>query len=95
MGGRLLAPHIDAERVTRFIGEQHSIDQFALLEYIVKVGAPADVDTGDDIERSWRTGTLAAPKNSRVRCGRSRRCPVGEGHCAPGEIGRDGVRPEE
>ena len=30
LGGKLQAPDIDAERVTRFFGEQHNIDQFAL-----------------------------------------------------------------
>ena len=29
--GKFLAPHIDAERVTRFFREQHNIDQFELL----------------------------------------------------------------
>ena len=34
LGGEVLAPHIDVERVTRFFEEQHNIDHFAFLEQI-------------------------------------------------------------
>ena len=49
--GTLLAPHIHADRVTGFFGEQHSIDQFSLSELIARVGVPVDIGSGGNIER--------------------------------------------
>ena len=51
LGGIFLAPHIEVGRVTRLIGEQHNIDQFALLEQIARVGLSVDVGSGGNLER--------------------------------------------
>ena len=56
LGGKLLAPHIEVERVTRFVGEQHHIDQFSLLEQIARVGVPVDVGPGGNLERELAYG---------------------------------------
>ena len=60
MKGELLAPHIDAERVTRFFGEQHNIDQFERLEQIARAGVPVDVGPGGYIERELAYGNLSS-----------------------------------
>ena len=56
LGGKLLAPYIDAERVTRFVGERHNIDQFELLEQMTRVGVPVDVGPGGNLEREMAYG---------------------------------------
>ena len=55
-GGKLLAPHIDAERVTRFLGEQHNVDQFELLEQMARLGVPVDVGPGGNLARELAYG---------------------------------------
>ena len=55
-GRELLAPHIDPQRVTKFFGERHDIDQFGLLGQIAGVRVPADVGPGGNIERELAYG---------------------------------------
>ena len=54
--GELLTPNIDVGRVTNLLGEQHNIDQFALLEHIARVGAPVDVGPGGNLDRELACG---------------------------------------
>ena len=56
LGGKILAPHIEVGRVTRFFGEQHHIDQFALLDQIARVGVPVGVGPGGNLERELAFG---------------------------------------
>ena len=56
LGGKILAPQIEVGRVTRFFGEQHRIDQFALLEQIARVGVPVDVGPGGNLARELAYG---------------------------------------
>ena len=42
--------------MTRFFGEQHHIDQFALLEQIARVGVTVDVGPGGNLERELVCG---------------------------------------
>ena len=51
LGGKLPAPQIEVGRMTRFFGEQHHIDQFALLEQIARVGVTVDVGPGGNLAR--------------------------------------------
>ena len=51
LGGTSLAPHIDAQRVTKFFGEQHDVDQFVLLARIVSVVVPVDIGPGGNRRR--------------------------------------------
>ena len=71
-GGELFARQIDDGRVTKVFGEQHNIDQFALLEQVVRVGVPNDGAREEISSGSWHTGTIAAPESTRPRCGRLR-----------------------
>ena len=70
LGGKLLAPHIDTECLTRLLGEQHNIDQFALLEQIVRVGVPVDVGPGGNLGRELAYGNhSSADKLASEVCG--------------------------
>ena len=48
LGGESLASHIDAERVTKFFGEQHNIESF---KGIARMGVPVHVGPGGNLER--------------------------------------------
>ena len=48
LGGELVAPHYDVGRVNIFFGEQHKVDQFALLEHIARVEVPVNVGPGEN-----------------------------------------------
>ena len=62
LGGELLAPHIDVERVKNFFGERHKVDQFALLEQIARVGVPVDVGPGGNLERELAYGNHSSAR---------------------------------
>ena len=46
LGGELLAPRIDVGQVNKCFGEQYTVDQFALLEQVARVGVSVDVCRG-------------------------------------------------
>ena len=60
LGGKLLVPHVDAEWVTTFFGEEHNIDQLALLEQIARVGVLVDVGPRRNLERELAYGNHAS-----------------------------------
>ena len=73
LGGELLAPHFDVEQVKNVFGEQHQIDQLALLGQMARVGTPVDVAPGGKVISSgnWHKGTVAAPDDTWSRCRRT------------------------
>ena len=56
LGGEIVAPHIDAKRVTKCFGEQRNINQFAPLGPMARVGVPVDVGPGGHLERELAYG---------------------------------------
>ena len=50
-GEELLAPHIDVGHVNKMFGEQHMVEQFALLEQAARVAVPVDVAPRGNLER--------------------------------------------
>ena len=72
LGGELLAPHIDVERVTRFFGEpQHRPIRMNRID--CEGGRAGGCRSrGGTPSVSSRTGTIAAPTGTRPRCRRRR-----------------------
>ena len=60
--GELLEPHIDVEGVKKGFGEQHEVDQLALLEQIARVGVPVDVGPGGNLERKLTYGNRSSAR---------------------------------
>ena len=56
LGGPLIAPHMDPERVEGFFGDKHSVPGIEQLKHIARVGVPVDVLLGGDLVKELEYG---------------------------------------